>query len=64
MVSVIPLSMLPGATATARMPRLPYSIAMVCVNASIPPLLAAYAAMYGWPNDADVELKFTITPSP
>ena len=30
------------------------------VIASMPPLLAAYAAMYGWPNAADVELKFTI----
>ena len=40
-VSVMPLWMLPGATAVTRMPRLPYSSASEWVMASIPPLLAA-----------------------
>src|SRR5205814_6827385 len=42
--AVMPVAMLPGFTATARSPRRPYSTSMACVNASMPPLLAAYAA--------------------
>ena len=43
--SVIPDLMLPGATQTARSPRLAYSSASAWVNDWTPPLLAAYAAM-------------------
>src|SRR6202044_3066970 len=58
--SVIPDLMLPGATQTARSPLLAYSSASAWVNDWTPPLLAAYAAMYGCANEAEVELKLTI----
>lgn len=41
----MPLSMLPGATHTARSPCLAYSAAIAWVNDWMPPLVAAYAAM-------------------
>ena len=49
----------PGWMLTARRPCLEYSKASECVKASTPPLLAAYAAMYGCANDAAVEVKLT-----
>src|SRR5699024_10441623 len=61
--SVIPLEMDPGAAATTRRPCLLYSAASAWVMAWIPPLLAAYADMYGCAKLAEVELKFTITGS-
>ena len=54
----------PGWMLTARSPCFEYSSASEWVSAMMPPLLAAYAAMYGCAKVAAVEVKLTTTPRP